>query len=106
MDDLFDVFVDVVDFGEVGGFDFYEWCVGQCGQVVCDFGFVDIGWVDYQDVFWYYFIVQFCWQLYVMLVVVQGDGYCVFGVVLVYDVLVQFLYDFVWGYGGGGNFDF
>lgn len=69
VDDRVYFFFDVVYFGEFGGFDFNEWCVGEFCQMMGDFGFIDVGWVNYQNIFWCYFVVQFFIKLYMMLVV-------------------------------------
>lgn len=97
-------FIDVVYFGEFGCFNFDEWCICQFSQMMGDFSFIDIGWVDYQDIFWGYFMAQLFVELYVMLVVMQSNCYRMFGVVLVDDVFIQFVDDFVWGYFRYGRF--
>ena len=48
--DRLDVATDVADLGELGGFDFEEWRLGQLGQAPGDLGLADAGGADHQDV--------------------------------------------------------
>ena len=100
-DDRLDVTAYIANFGELGGFNLDERCVGQFGQTTGDLGFTDTRGADHQNVFWRHFNAQFFGQLHPAPAVTQRDGYGALGVVLADDVAIELVDDFAGSHGHG-----
>ncbi len=96
-DDGFDIAADVADLGELRGFDFEEWRVGELGQAARDLGFADAGGADHDDVLRHDLFGEIGRELLAAHAVAQCDGHGALGGLLADDIFVQFGDDFARG---------
>jgi len=93
-DDRLYIATYITHFGEFGGFDLDERCVGELGQTAGDFGLADTGRADHQNVLGGYFDTQFFRQLHAAPAIAQGNGHGALGIVLADDMAIKFMDDF------------
>ena len=93
-DHRFDVAADIADFGELAGFHFEKWRIGQLRQPARHLGLADAGRADHEDVLRHHLFGHLRVEFLAADAVAQRDGDGALGVRLPDDVLVQLADDF------------
>ena len=97
-DDVFDVFADVAGLGEGGRVDDGEGDIEHLGEGLCQERFAGAGGADEEDIGLgdLDIVAAGAVHLHALVVVVDGDGELLFGLVLADDVFVEEGLDFCW----------
>ena len=93
-DDRIHIAADITHFGEFGGFDFDEGCIGQTGETPRNFGFANAGRTNHEDVLWRDLVAQWLRHLLAPPAVTQRNRYGPLGAVLTDDVTIELGDDF------------
>ena len=95
--DLVHVAANVTNLGELGGFHFQEWRVGELGKAAGDLRLAHAGGADHEDVLRHHLVTKRAFQLLAAPAVPERDGDGALGFRLADDVAVQFRDDLAGG---------